>query len=48
MQHLPTNPAVKLEYAIPAKYVNPHTSGLIATVPADASGSLWFDFELCD
>jgi hypothetical protein len=41
-------PGRKIEYAAPAKYANPHTSGLTATVPADAAGPVRLDFQLRD
>ncbi len=40
-------PGEKIEYAVPVKYANPHTSGLTATIPQDA-GPLRLDFDLSD
>jgi hypothetical protein len=45
---LPMTPGEKPDYSVPEKYVSPQTSGLTATVPADAVGTLRFDFELRD
>ena len=45
---LPLSPGAKPDYSIPEKYVNPQTSGLRATVSADAGSPLRFDFELRD
>jgi hypothetical protein len=35
-----------LRWRIPEKYGHPTTSGLIATIPADASGALTINFDL--
>lgn len=35
-----------LKWWIPQKYGNPATSGLTATIPADAAGGLQFEFDL--
>ena len=34
------------KWLIPPKYANPSTSGLSATVPADADGPLEINFDL--
>lgn len=41
-------PDFRLPSTIPTKYASPQTSRLKATIPADASGSLRFDFDLID
>lgn len=38
----------RLPTLIPTKYGSPQTSGLKATVPADARGTINFDFDLTD
>jgi hypothetical protein len=44
----PQNPDDKPDYAVPERYTNAQTSGLTATVPADAADPLRFDFQLQD
>lgn len=44
----PRDEQQRLPSLVPAKYGSPQTSGLKATVPADAWGSLQMDFDLKD
>ena len=44
----PEEPEAVEEWTIPKKYGSPGESGLTATIPADASGTLEFNFALED
>ncbi len=42
----PDDPHAELVYAVPRKFTSPMTSGLTASIPADAAKSLEKDFDL--